>query len=474
MINDIEEISLLDLDIELASREVWEFCLFMDFDFFSKRSFLRDVADLFQWLVQKEETPIEIRKRLLSSKYLEKKTRKTKITSGAISMPPRAGKSYTISLASAWGIGRRPKESILRCTATATLYNSFSRHTRGFINSDKFKKVFGIELIKDNQAVQSWGVKGTKQGSYFGAGVGGSIIGKGATLIAITDDLFKGLEQAQNIEQVEKVNEWYNFDFGSRLESGCAMLDIGTRWRDEDVIGSGVKKDKYDIVIKIPALIDNKTFCNHVNTTKTYLQKKEDLDPVFFQPMYMQSPINAVGLLFPNDNLNYFDISELRVGNNYGWLDTADTGTDNISLPIVSVHNSGSSINIYLIDVIYSKSDMTELEPYIAQAINQYNLIACGYETNQFGMYGAKKLQKIVQAKIIPVFETKNKHFRIVSKAPYIKKNFYFRNDNMRSKEYIDFMDDFFSYEKSGKNKRKIDAPDSLSGLANMIIELGY
>src|SRR3972149_9852182 len=87
---------------ELCLRYFWNFCLHSDFDFFTKRSFLQEVADSFQKIYSGEIKTI------------------------GISTPPRTGKSYITSLYCAWWLGKNPTKCIMRNTVTATLYNKFS------------------------------------------------------------------------------------------------------------------------------------------------------------------------------------------------------------------------------------------------------------------------------------------------------------------------------------------------------------
>ena len=42
--------------------------------------------------------------------------------------------------------------------------------------------------------MKSWNVEGARQVSYFGGGVGGTVIGFGASMLAMTDDLYKSLK----------------------------------------------------------------------------------------------------------------------------------------------------------------------------------------------------------------------------------------------------------------------------------------
>lgn len=54
-------------------------------------------------------------------------------------------------------------------------------------------------------------MEGARQVSYFGGGVGGTVIGFGASMLAMTDDLYKSLEDALS----DNNNERYGL--GSRV-----------------------------------------------------------------------------------------------------------------------------------------------------------------------------------------------------------------------------------------------------------------
>ena len=166
--------------LRIAARQhFWAFCCYFDFDFFSvNRPFLKSVAIAMQSVVDEYE-----------------KGNAIKIS---VSMPPRAGKSYITSLFAAYWLCRFPTLSVMRNTCTATLYDKFSYDTRALFRSTKLKEIFPeIQLQPDKQNVGGWNLTTAKQVSYFGAGVGGSIIGFGANL-AITDDLYKSMTDAMS------------------------------------------------------------------------------------------------------------------------------------------------------------------------------------------------------------------------------------------------------------------------------------
>jgi len=163
----------LYLYYELCKRDFWQFCLFYDAEFFADRGFLREVADAMQDISD------------------------DKIKSLSVSLPPRAGKSYITSIYCAWVLGNHPTESVMRNTCTATLYTKFSYDVRDIVKSEKFATIFpDVCLSSDKANLQGWNTNKSKQVGYFGAGVGGTIIGFGASKVAITDDLYRGIDDA--------------------------------------------------------------------------------------------------------------------------------------------------------------------------------------------------------------------------------------------------------------------------------------
>jgi predicted phage terminase large subunit-like protein len=151
--------SLLKYTMDNKRNNFYDFCVYMDPDFFTPAKWhLKVIADAFQEIAD------------------------GKIKCLAVSIAPRAGKSYITSLFCAWMLGRNPKGSIMRNSYAARLAEKFSKDIRdGIIQNTKFLEVFpNIKLSKNNQAVDGWSLDGNTQPSYFCAGVGGAITGFGA------------------------------------------------------------------------------------------------------------------------------------------------------------------------------------------------------------------------------------------------------------------------------------------------------
>lgn len=427
------------LKAELCRREFWEFCLFYDYEFFQKRLFLQEVAEAFQ---QIEEG---------------------KIKSLSVSMPPRAGKSYITTLFCAWTIGRNPSESVMRNTCTATLYQKFSYDVRAAVKSDKFKQVFPSVILSDDKAnLQGWNTNSAKQVSYFGAGVGGTIIGFGASNIAVTDDLYTGLEQALSDTQNDRIIQWKEATHDSRFESGCKRIDIGTRWSLNDVIGRQMNEGIYDKSIVIPALVEGKSFCEDVMTTAEYLEKQKRTEESIWMAEYMQEPVDIKGRLF--NQLNTITRSEFepykdKIVGSIGYVDVADMGADYTASAILAVADN----KLFVVDYVFNKANTDITLPQVANVLNKWGSTYCRVESNSMGAMFSRYLQKEVKTKILPVHNTTNKVTRIIMQSVWIQDKIIFVVDDRP--ECQQFIQNVLSFSKEGKNKND-DAPDCMAGLA--------
>lgn len=438
-VNDKQNAILQILRLELCRREFWEFCLYYDQPFFESRVFLHSVADAFQEIED------------------------GKIRSLSVSMPPRAGKSYISSLFCAWTIGRNPSKSVMRNACTATLYLKFSYDVRNIVKSDKFKEVFPTVILSDDKAnLQGWNTNKAKQVSYFGAGVGGTIIGFGADNIAVTDDLYTGLEQALSDTQNDRIIQWKEATHDSRFESGCKRIDIGTRWSLNDVIGRQMNDGIYDKSIVIPALIDGKSFCESVMTTDEYLNKKKRTEPSIWEAEYMQSPVDIQGRLF-NDlrtiPLSEFNSIKDKIQGCIAYCDVADAGADFTAFAILAVAGN----DMYLVDYVFNKSNTDITMPLIADKLNKWNVTYCRVESNSMGAMFARGLQKITTTRILPVHNSVNKITRIIMQSVWIQQRITFVNNGTAECEL--FLQNVLHFSKEGKNKND-DAPDCLAGLS--------
>ena len=427
---------------EIAYRCFWHFCLHYDNEFFSKRLFLKEIADALQEIEE------------------------DKIDSLSVSMPPRAGKSYVTSLFCAWTIGRNPVKSVMRNTCTATLYLKFSYDVRTIVKSEKFRQIFEVTLSKDKSNLQGWNTGITKMVSYFGAGVGGTIIGFGASNVGITDDLYRGLEDALSDTVNDRIIQWKEATHDSRFESGCKRIDIGTRWSINDVIGRNMENDVYDKSIIVRALDDNdKSFCEDVLTSEEYIDKRKKTPPEIWAAEYQQNPVDLKGRLF-SDLLEIrpeqFEELLPKMEGFIAYCDVSDQGNDYTSLAIAGMLGN----KVYIVDYLFSRSNTDVTIPMVAEKLNKWNVNYCRIESNSMGAMFSRSVQKLTKTKILQVHNSTNKITRIIMQSAFVLNTMVFvRYENP---DCTLFIENVLSFSKEGKNKND-DAPDTLAGLSMFI-----
>jgi predicted phage terminase large subunit-like protein len=434
-----------------APDHFWAFCRWYDNKFFARRPFLKKIALGFQRVYEEY-----------------KQGRAIKLSA---SLPPRAGKSFITSLFCAWWLGKLPEVSVMRNTCTATLYRKFSYDVRNIVKSDKYRAIFpNVQLADDKQNLDGWNLKTSRQVGYFGAGVGGTIIGFGAN-IALSDDLYKSMEDALSETIQEGVAIWKQSAHNSRMEKNCPEIYIGTRWTKNDEIGKAIEKNQIDIQITIPALIENEagqmvSFCEDVKSTEEYLKIKADTDEEIWEAEYMQNPVELKGLLFPKSELKFYDPQEVDLSKGefvFCHFDASDTGGDFYAAPLcVLIENA-----IYVPEVMCSTLGVEVTEPESIALLRRWKAHAVTFE----GVGGWVTMGKSIRAKIeedLPdcdfriVKPTTNKITRILAQSGFIKRNFYFRKDYEGHKQYVAFLNNLTSYLRHGGAKHD-DAPDALA-----------
>ncbi len=457
---DIELIRLLELDrAEKCRSNFYAFCRYMDPEFFSdNKPHLKEIAEAFQEVAD------------------------GKINKLAISLPPRAGKSYITSMFCAWWIGNNPKEAVMRNSYGAELAETFSYFVRGLMTNDKYLKVFPkIKLKKDKQSIDDWALETAKQTTYFCGGVGGPLTGKGAKLL-ILDDPIKGIEEAMSETIIEKTWNWYGGVHMARREKNYINIHIATRWSRKDPIGrlTDPESQFYDPefkVIKIPALNEKgESYCEALMSTQEYIEQKQLLDDFIWEAEFMQNPIESKGLLFPIEELNRFSMGGLKdkkPDGIIGYTDTADRGDDFLCSLIGKRYGDYT----YVTDVVFTQDGVEITEPLVAQQIIDSKCEWMVVEANNGGHQYARNVRKLTDPKwkcsISDQNQNSNKETRILMNAGYIKEFFYFRDDYEPGSDYDKFIRALTSYVKLGKNKHD-DAPDAVTGLAEIMRYITY
>jgi len=470
-LTQIEQIELLELLTKKAildSKEsFWLFCKTREPDYYTEsKSYLKDICNTLQ--------------NLYEGKLL--KTNGKSYRCLMLSIPPRFGKSRTLTNFTAWTLGRDIKNMIMTISYNDDSATEFSRFTRDIIMQDKlkgqivFSDIFPNTKIKSgNAAVDKWALEG-RFFSYLGAGFNGSVTGKGCSILII-DDPIKNAIEAMNDSFLDGVYKKYTDTLLSRVEGNGIQIICQTRWSRKDLCGrilTSLDADDW-YVLKLPAYdeVNDKMLNEEVLSKENYLKLKRNMSEIIFLANYQQKTIDQQGALYQYFK-TYTDIPKDEKGNvlfesikNY--TDTADTGKDNLCSICYGVYKKEA----YILDVYYSDKGMEITEPATAKLLFNNKVNVADIESNNGGRGFARAVQKILLEKynsnhcVINWFhQSKNKVARILSNSNFVMEHIYFPV-NWRDR-FPKFYEDMMSYQRTGKNTHD-DAQDAITGVAEKL-----
>lgn len=408
-----------------------------------------------------------------------------------ISMPKRAGKSQTginfVNMLS----GKFPDRSTLMEGTGDDLVKSFYNGCLEYLtvpNEYLFYDVFpDARLVQTNADTKTVNLKSKSRfPTIMCRSIDARQVGLSeATNVLYLDDCVEGREEAKNRQRLDDKWEVISGDIMGRAIEGTPMVFTGTRYSLYDPIGRVQEHAQREgwawRAIEIPALdlvTDESNYeyereGKKVFTTAYFREQRELLSAEQFESEFQQQPVEAKGLLFNKDELNYF--FELPKDRDPDTIiavgDTAESGSDSTSMPVAKIYGN----DVYIVDVVFDDSPAEVTKPECAKCLIENKVASAVFESNNAGQYYARDVDQIIRERGYSVgIRTKrtisNKQTRIEFASDNIKKNFYFKHPSTykRGSQYWNFMKEVTTYTRSGKVPHD-DAPDSLSLLENEI-----
>lgn len=442
---------------ELCRRSFYDFEQYLYPSFFKpNRYYLKIVADALQALYER---------RLL-------KPDGTPYLKLMLNMPPRFGKSFSLTNFEPWILGINQNEKIISVSYNETLSQRFSKSVRDTIEQTKvdenkhiYSDIFPNSRIKrGDSAAQLWSLEG-QHFNFLGGSFKGTLTGFGAS-IGIIDDPIKNREEAYNERVKEEQYLWYKDTFLSRLEEGAIQIINMTRWATNDLCGRVLEDQPGEwYVLKLEALDENgNLLCPDLMSRQTYDDKIKNMGREIFMANYHQKPMDIEGKLYKT--LKTYNERPNGVIKNY--TDTADEG----NCYLCSITYIEHKKEAYIIDLVYTGAGMEVTEGQTAEMLRRNLCNEALIESNNGGKGFARAVDRILKESgnnrtVIKWFhQNKNKDARILSQSAWVQEHIYFPSD-----WYIrwpEFYRDVNSYTKDGKGQKQ-DAPDVLTGIAETI-----
>ena len=243
-----------------------------------------------------------------------------------VEAPPRHGKTDLTLSGLAWLLQRDPTRMHAFTTYADRLARSKSRKAR------RVSTAAGVTLSRDSQSANEWLT--TREGGMLATGVLGPLTGQGITGVGIIDDPFKNRQDAESRLIRDRVWDWYDDVFSTRLQAGSSVIVQATRWHEDDLIGRLRQQGDSWQVISLPAIAEAEDDPLGREQGQAlwpeqypveHLREVERLRPFTFASLYQQRPRPRGAQLFGPPH--WYDPTDLaaRCRSGYRYVAGMDT-----------------------------------------------------------------------------------------------------------------------------------------------------
>lgn len=404
-----------------------------------------------------------------------------------LSMPPRVGKSTICIFFYAWIIGKRPSSHNAMSGHSGILADRFHNDLIKLTENEEytFHEIFpDVQLVSKSSeknelyydAVESFAT--TTCRGIDGTWTGAVDISEDGYLYV--DDLVRDRKESLSLKRLEGRYQDYLNILVDRKNDGSKELMVGTRWNVADPLGRIEKQYKNNPRYKfrkLPALNEkgesNFNYPVKGFSTKYYHNMRDRLDKNEWMAKFMQTPFVREGLLFPADELRYYN-GVLPEGDHrvIGACDVAWGGGDSLSMPIGYEYPNG---DVYIPSWIFNKGKKEVTIPLVTGKIIGEKLTEIQFEANNGGdMYSDRVSTELEKHNYHCSCSYKKapgnmeKMTKMVAYSGDVKKHFIFLDPEHQDQEYSDAMDELNMTVQIGDNEHD-DAGDGITQLAMKI-----
>lgn len=306
-----------------------------------------------------------------------------------ICLPPRNLKSLAASVAfPAWVLGHNAAARIVCASYGNDLSSKLARDCRKVMSAPWYLRTFDTRLDPDKSAAAEF--ETTKGGYRLSTSVGGTLTGRGASIIII-DDPIKPPEALSDVRR-DGVNEWFDSTVLSRLDNkrNDAIVIVMQRVHVDDLVAHVQEKGRWE-VLSLPAIADvNETFTLLDGRTvgrkigallhperepmATLNEWRAGMGTFNFNTQYLQKPVPAAGNMIKRKWFRYYDVPPTWTQGDriiQSW-DVAITSGDRSDWSVCTTWLQRKK-DFYLLDVFRKRLAFPDLKRAVVQQAEKYH-----------------------------------------------------------------------------------------------------
>jgi predicted phage terminase large subunit-like protein len=313
-----------------------------------------------------------------------------------ITQPPRSLKSLLSSVTfPAFMLGQDPTCCIICVSYSESLARKHANESRALMRSDLYRRLFcgtRISSAKDTELE----VATTARGFRLATSVGGTLTGRGGSLVIIDDPLKP--QDAHSEGAREALKQWYSNTLLTRLDSKTedALIVVMQRLHVDDLVGHLLEQEGWTHLC-LPAIAETETRI-HLGQDRVHLRRVGDVlhperEPlsileeqrlsmgcIDFSAQYQQEPVPAGGNLVRWSWFQFYkDPPGWQPGDKVivSW-DTAMSGknlSDYSACVVLQVRGE----TVYVLDVVRERLDYPDLRSRVIDLHRQWSHRANSY-----------------------------------------------------------------------------------------------
>ncbi len=300
-----------------------------------------------------------------------------------INMPPRHGKSDVVSRRfPPWTLIRHPEWEFILSSYNHELASDMSLDARRCFRSAS--PLYGGSISRERDQITCW--RTNKGGAMYAAGLGGTIVGRGANIFVI-DDYLKNREDAESMVMRDKIWDSFRSDFMTRLAPVHAVIIVANRWHEDDLVGrikrvNNPENDNYDVdfpkfeIITCPAQSEDGEWLFPERLNEAWYRSERALVGSYgWDSLFQQDPIPRRGNRMRVDMVHWEEDIDNAAGENATWewgFDLAHSDKETNKSDPDYTHGSLISVQgrkIYIKNVLEIRKSALKRDAIIQEAV---------------------------------------------------------------------------------------------------------